>query len=141
MFLLAACPNPDPQILHFAEMPRDFSRTLRVAEQVRRELADLIRLEVKDPRVGMVTLTDVEVAADYGHAKIFFTLLGDQAQIEAAGEGLNHAAGFLRRELGRRIKLRTIPQLHFSYDESVERGMRLSRLIDDAVSGRSGGSS
>lgn len=120
-------------------MPRDFSRTLRVAEQIQRELADLVRLEVKDPRVGMVTLTGVEVAADYGHAKVFFTLLGDVSQIEAASEGLNHAAGFLRRELGRRIKLRTIPQLHFNFDESVERGMRLSRLIDAAVAGGSGG--
>lgn len=119
-------------------MPRDFSRTLRVAEQVQRELADLIRLEIKDPRVGMVTLTDVEVAADYGHAKVFFTLLGEAAQIEAASEGLNHAAGFLRRELGRRIKLRTVPQLHFHYDESVERGMRLSKLIDTAVASHSG---
>jgi ribosome-binding factor A len=118
-------------------MPRDFSRTLRVAEQVQRELADLIRLEVKDPRVGMVTLTGVEVAADYGHAKIFFTLLGDAVQIGSATEGLNRAAGFLRRELSRRIKLRTIPQLHFCFDESVERGMRLSRLIDDAVGGSS----
>jgi ribosome-binding factor A len=116
-------------------MPRDFSRTLRVAEQVQRELADLIRLEVKDPRVGMITLTGVEVAADYSHAKVFFTLLGDPDQIQAATEGLNHAAGFLRRELGRRIKLRMIPQLHFNFDESVERGMRLSRLIDAAVGG------
>lgn len=116
-------------------MPRDFSRTLRVAEQVQRELAQLIRLEVKDPRVGMVTLTGVEVAADYGHAKVFFTLLGDAARIAGAGEGLNRAAGFLRHELGRRIKLRTIPQLHFHYDESVERGARLSKLIDDAVAG------
>jgi ribosome-binding factor A len=114
-------------------MPRDFSRTLRVAEQIQRELADLIRLEVKDPRVGMVTLTGVEVASDYGHAKVYFTLLGDAGQIVAAAEGLNRAAGFLRRELGRRIKLRTIPQLHFSHDESVERGMRLSSLIDAAV--------
>ena len=59
-------------------MPRDFSRTLRVAEQVQRELADLIRLEIKDPRVGMVTLTDVEVAPDYSHAKVFFTLIGNE---------------------------------------------------------------
>ncbi|MEI7681319.1 MAG: 30S ribosome-binding factor RbfA [Betaproteobacteria bacterium] len=117
-------------------MPRDFSRTLRVAEQVQRELADLIRSEIKDPRVGMVTLTGVEVAADYGHAKVFFTLLGDSAKIKEAVEGLNNSAGFLRRELGRRIKLRTMPQLHFHYDESVERGMRLSKLIDAAVLGR-----
>lgn len=122
-------------------MPRDFSRALRVAEQVQRELADLIRLEIKDPRVGMVTLTDVEVAPDYSHAKVFFTLLGNAAQTDAACAGLNNAAGFLRRELGRRIKLRTIPQLHFEFDQSVERGMRLSKLIDSAVAGSSGGKS
>ena len=119
-------------------MPRDFSRTLRVAEQVQRELADLIRLEVKDPRVGMVTLTGVEVAPDYSHAKVYSTLLGNPAQAESATEGLNHAAGFLRRELGRRIKLRITPQLHFHFDESVERGMRLSKLIDSAVAGSGG---
>ncbi len=114
-------------------MPRDYSRTLRVAEQIQRELADLVRLEVKDPRVGMVTLTDVEVSADYAHAKVFFTTLGDDDQIAAATTGLNHATGFLRHELGRRIKLRSIPQLHFVYDESVARGIRLSQLIDEAL--------
>jgi ribosome-binding factor A len=115
-------------------MPRDFSRTLRVAEQIQRDLAELLRLEVKDPRIGMVTLTDVEVTSDYAHAKVFFTTMGDAGQIEAATEGLNRAAGFLRHELGHRIKLRSIPQLHFIYDESVERGVRLSQLIDAAVS-------
>jgi len=114
-------------------VPRDHSRTLRIAEQIQRELAGLIRLELKDPRVGMVTLTDVEVTADYAHAKVFFTTLGTSDQIAAATAGLNHAAGFLRHELGQRIKLRSIPQLHFIYDESVERGVRLSRLIDEAV--------
>ena len=116
-------------------MPRDYSRTLRVAEQIQRELAEMIRLEVKDPRVGMVTLTDVEVSADYGHAKVFFTTLGDDEQIAAAAAGLNHAAGFLRHELGRRVKLRSVPELHFSYDDSVARGVRLSQLIDEAVGG------
>ena len=114
-------------------MPRDFSRSLRIAEQIQRELADLIRLEVKDPRVGMVTLTDVEVTADYAHAKVFFTTLGAANQVAEATTGLNRAAGFLRRELSHRIKLRSIPQLHFVYDESVERGIRLSQLIDRAV--------
>ncbi len=114
-------------------MPRDFSRTLRIAEQIQRDLAELLRIEVKDPRIGMVTLTDVEVTADYAHAKVFFTTLGDADQIAAATEGLTRAAGFLRHELGHRIKLRSIPQLHFIYDESVERGVRLSRLIDEAV--------
>lgn len=114
-------------------MPRDFSRTLRVAEQIQRDLAELIRLEVKDPRVGMITLTGVEVTSDYAHAKVFFTLLGDNRRVEEATQGLNRAAGFLRRELGLRIKLRGIPELHFIHDESVERGARLSQLIDAAV--------
>lgn len=119
-------------------MPRDFSRTLRIAEQIQRDLAELLRLEVKDPRIGMVTLTDVEVTSDYAHAKVFFTLLGDANQIAAATEGLSRAAGFLRHELGHRIKLRSIPQLHFIHDESVERGARLSQLIDEAVSSDGG---
>ncbi len=114
-------------------MPRDYPRTLRIAEQIQRELADLIRVEVKDPRVGMVTLVDVEVSADYGHAKVFFTTLGAAEQIAETTSGLTRAAGFLRRELSHRIKLRSVPQLHFIYDESVERGMRLSQLIDQAV--------
>ena len=114
-------------------MPRDFSRTLRIAEQIQRDLSELIRIEVKDPRVSMVTLTGVEVTSDYAHAKVFFTVIGDADEIAATGEGLNRAAGFLRRALGGRIKLRSIPQLHFIYDESVERGVRLSRLIDEAV--------
>jgi ribosome-binding factor A len=114
-------------------MPKDFSRTLRVADQIQRELAELIRLEVKDPRVGMVTLTGVEVTSDYTHAKVFFTLLGTVAQQDAAVRGLGNAAGFLRGQIGRRIKLHTIPELHFVFDESVERGDRLSQLIARAV--------
>lgn len=114
-------------------MPKDFPRTLRVADQIQRELADLIRLEVKDPRVGMVTLTGVEVTSDYMHAKVFFTLLGTAAQQDAAVRGLRHAAGFLRGQIGRRIKLHTIPELHFIFDESVERGDRLSQLIARAM--------
>ncbi len=114
-------------------MPRDYPRALRIAEQIQRELADLIRLAVKDPRVGMVTLTEVEVSPDYSHATVFFTKLGDADQVAEAAAGLNHAAGFLRRELSRSIRLRSIPQLHFVYDESVERGVHLSHLIDAAV--------
>src|SRR4051812_45304956 len=127
---------PQPSLNGFAQtlMPRDFSRTLRIAEQIQRDLAELLRLEVKDPRIGMVTLTDVEVTADYAHAKVYFTTLGDADQIAVSTEGLNRAAGFLRHELGHRIKLRSIPQLHFIHDESVERGARLSQLIDAAVS-------
>lgn len=115
-------------------MPKDYSRGRRIADQIQRELSDIIRLEIKDPRVGMVTITDVEVTQDNAHAKVFFTTLGEPVQQEAAGRALNHAAGFLRSALAQRLKLRTVPQLRFDYDASVERGMRLSRLIDEAVS-------
>jgi ribosome-binding factor A len=112
-------------------MPKDFARTDRVAEQVQRELAELLRLEVKDPRVRMVTLTGVEVARDYSHAKVYYTTLsGDDSGIR---QGLEHAAGFLRSQLARRMKLRITPQLHFVFDASVERGAHLSQLIDQAV--------
>lgn len=114
-------------------MPRDYPRSRRIAEQVQRELSDIIRLELKDPRVGMITLTDVEVSPDQSYARIFFTLLGDQPRIADATAGLQHAAGFLRSQLARRMKLRTVPHLQFKYDESVERGMRLSQLIDAAI--------
>jgi ribosome-binding factor A len=114
-------------------MPKEFSRGQRIADQIQRELSDIIRLEIKDPRVLLVTITDVEVSRDNAHAKVFFTVLGEPAQQEAAGRALEHAAGFMRSILAKRIKLRTCPQLHFHYDVSVERGMRLSRLIDEAV--------
>ena len=114
-------------------MPKDYPRSRRIAEQIQRELSDIIRLEMKDPRVGMITITDVEVTQDYAHAKVFFTLLGDAAHVEATTRTLQHAAGFLRSELAHRLKLRVVPQLRFEYDVSVERGARLSRLIDEAV--------
>jgi ribosome-binding factor A len=114
-------------------MPKDFPRSRRIAEQIQRELSDIVRIELKDPRVGMITITDVEVSHDHAHAKVFFTLLGDAAKIEETVGALQHAAGFLRSQLARRIELRTIPQLQFKYDASVERGARLSQLIDAAV--------
>jgi ribosome-binding factor A len=108
-----------------------FARTERIGQQIQREIAELIRLEVNDPRVKLVTITGVEVASDYSHAKIFFTRL--DGRHEEALKGLEHAAGFLRSRLAHSIKLRTMPQLHFVYDSSVERGSRLSQLIDRAV--------
>src|SRR5512134_1890508 len=114
-------------------MPRDFPRSRRIAEQVQRELSDIIRLELKDPRVGMITLTDVEVTPDNAHARVYFTLLGDAARVEETAAGLRHAAGYLRSELAHRLKLRIVPELHFEYDASVERGARLSQLIDTAI--------
>ncbi|MDD3353342.1 30S ribosome-binding factor RbfA [Zoogloea sp.] len=114
-------------------MPKEFSRGQRVAEQIRRELAELIRLEVKDPRVGFITLTDVEITPDYAHAKVFFTSLTGQEGLEEIQKGLRRASSFLRRELGRRIRIHTLPELHFTYDPSVETGNRISALIDKAV--------
>ena len=114
-------------------MAREFPRSRRIAEQVQRELSDIIRLELKDPRVGMITIVDVEVSSDQSHARVYFSSLGDQSVIAEATAGLQHAAGFLRSQLAHRMKLRVVPQLQFKYDESVERGMRISQLIDVAV--------
>jgi len=110
---------------------KGFQRSDRVAEQVRRDLADLIQNELKDPRVGMISLTAVELTPDYAHAKVFFTTL-DAEHLEEVERGLKRSAGFLRRELGRRIHIHTLPELHFIYDNSLERGSSLSQLIDKA---------
>jgi ribosome-binding factor A len=112
---------------------KSFSRKDRVAEQIRRELADLIRSELKDPRVGMISITDVEVTADYAHAKVFFSTLAGSEQVAEVMTGLQKASGFLRRELGKRISIHMTPQLHFVFDQSLERGADLSQLIQQAV--------
>lgn len=113
-----------------------FARGERVAEQIRRDLVDLLR-QVKDPRVvqflPLVTITDIELSADYTHAKVFYTSLAGAERGPEIAKGLTHAAGFLRRELGRRLHIHHIPELHFVFDASVERGTRLSNLIDAAV--------
>lgn len=114
-------------------MPKEFSRSARVAEQIKRELAELIRLEVKDPRIGFISLTDVEVSPDYSHAKVFFTSMYGEEGVDEILAGLRRASGFLRREIGRRVRVHTTPELHFVYDRSVEQGSRLSALIDKAV--------
>ncbi|MCB1960629.1 MAG: 30S ribosome-binding factor RbfA [Rhodocyclaceae bacterium] len=114
-------------------MGKDFSRAQRVSEQIRRELAELLRTEVKDPRVGFITLTDVEITPDYAHAKVFFTSMSGTDGLDEILVGLRRATGFLRRELGRRVRIHTLPELHFHYDASVERGAALSALIDQAV--------
>jgi ribosome-binding factor A len=105
----------------------------RIADQIQRELAELIRLELRDPRVRLVTITAVELSRDKSHAKIFFTVFGTEAEAEETLEGLQRAAGFLRTNLAHRLSTRTVPDLHFAYDASIERGVRLSRLIDEAV--------
>ncbi len=111
------------------------SRTRRVGEQIQRELALLIQQEVKDPRVKWVTISAVKVTKDFSHANVFFTVLGDYNETvdKKVQAGLEKARGFLRRELGRRIKLRITPELHFKYDDSTVRGTELSSLIDAAI--------
>jgi len=108
-------------------------RLRRVADQIQRELSDILRSELKDPRVGMITLTGVEVSPDFAHAKVFFTSLAEAAQRDEVRAGLKRASGFLRTMLGARIKIHNTPELHFVYDESVESGIRLTHLIEDAV--------
>ncbi len=114
-------------------MAKNPSRLGRIGDQIQKDLAELIRTEVKDPRIGMITLTGVEISSDYHHAKVFFTTLGGPEAVAKATDGLQHASGFLRSQLAKGLKLRIVPELHFFYDESVERGIRLSSLIDDAI--------
>ena len=110
-------------------MKKDQGRPRKLGDLIQRELAELIAREMRDPRVGMLTITSVDVSPDLSHAKVFFTLL-DRKQVEGTLQGLKRSAGFLRSQLARRIKMYTTPELRFEYDESVERGDRLSRLID-----------
>ena len=94
----------------------------------------MIRSEVKDPRVGLVTVTGVELTPDYAVARVYFTVLpNDEETVATTLDGLRRAAGFLRSQLGRRVRIHTTPELHFVYDRSVEEGSRLSKLIDDVV--------
>jgi len=117
-------------------MAREYSRTQRVADFLKQELATLIQNEMRDPRVGMVSITDVEVSRDMSHAKVFTTVLGKETEQEAAEaiDVLNRAAGFLRSEMAKINNARTTPKLRFYYDSSVSRGQFLSSLIDKAVS-------
>jgi ribosome-binding factor A len=112
---------------------REFSRSRRVGEQIQRELAELVQRELKDPRLGMVTISAVEVTRDMGLAKVFFTVFGEGFDEKQTLEALNHANGFLRRELAHRMRLRTVPELRFQYDHSIEKGCQLSNLINKAV--------
>lgn len=114
-------------------MPREFPRTRRVGEQIRRELAQLIRDELRDSRLAMVSITGVEVSRDLAHAKVYVTFLGDPGERSDLVGLLNQAAPILRRELGRRMRIRIVPQPRFFYDEVVEQGARLDSLISAAV--------
>ena len=111
------------------------NRSFKVSDQIQRDLAELIARELKDPRVGMVTLQGVEVTPDYAHAKVFFSLLiGDPDESQKA---LNQAAGFLRNGLFKRLHIHTVPTLHFVYDRTTEKAADMNALIARAVASRS----
>lgn len=117
--------------------PKAFSRIERINEQMHRELAVCLSTGIKNPGLAdalkRVTITAVDVSNDYAHARIFYTVLGASSEDRAIVRALHVASSFLRRELAHRLRLHHIPELHFKYDESVVRGVRLSQLIDDAV--------
>ena len=108
---------------------RPSGRPQKLGDQIQREVSDLLQRELRDPRVGMTTVTSVDVSPDLSHAKVFFTLF-EKDKLADTLAGLKRASGYLRSQLARRIKMYTTPELRFEYDESVERGDRLSRLID-----------
>jgi ribosome-binding factor A len=120
------------------------NRAQRIADQIQRDLADLIVREIRDPRIGLVTISGVEISPDYAHARVFFTVIGPPAEAPAkagspasdAAEGLNAAAGRLHHLLFKRMRTHTVPRLHFVQDTSVERGFEIDRLIDEAVGRR-----
>jgi ribosome-binding factor A len=113
-------------------VPREFKRSERVAGSLRRELAKLIQLEIKDPEVGFVSLSDVEVTRDLSHAKVFITVF-ESEKAASSLKALQRAAGFLRKRLGQEMRIRSVPELHFHHDASVETGLRMDGLIDAAV--------
>ena len=114
-------------------MPKDFSRTRRVGEQIQREMAQLVQQEIKDPRLGLVTISAVKLSKDMSHANIFFTILNDEQSVEETLKILDGASGFLRHELAKRMQLRIVPHVHFKYDESISYGNELSSLINKAM--------
>ena len=114
-------------------MPKEFPRTRRVGEQIQRELAALIREELKDPRLGMVSISSVQVTRDLAHAKVHVSVLGNDEQSAESIDVLNHAAGFLRHKLGKLLHIRIIPNLRFYHDRSLEEGARLGALINEAI--------
>ncbi len=108
-------------------------RALRVADQIQRDLSDIIFSELKDPEVGMITITEVKVTPDYAIAKVFYTMLDDSAErLEQTQKSLNRASGFLRNELGKRLHIHTLPTLTFIYDSTIKDGIALMKLIEEA---------
>jgi len=119
-------------------MPREFSRNQRLASQMLRTLNELVRFEGKDPRLGGVSLTSIDLSRDLSVARVYFSQMDPDASPDEAAEGLARAAGFLRSKLGASLKVRKVPELRFTHDDSIAKGAAISSLIDDA--NRSAGS-
>lgn len=115
-------------------MPKEFHRSERVSGLLHRVVSDIVRNEVRDPRLKLVTLTDLQLSRDLGVAKIYFTSMDDQAELSEIGEVLNKAAGFIRSRVGREVKLRIVPELRFLVDEAELHGRRISGLINTVMS-------
>jgi ribosome-binding factor A len=117
-------------------MPKEFSRQIRVADQIQRSLAQLIQSEINDPRLGLVNINDVDVSRDYANARVYVTFVGDesQADVEQSISILNKASGFLRSLLAKQLNSRSTPRLRFVYDKTSVEGQRLTHLINQAVS-------
>jgi ribosome-binding factor A len=120
-------------------MAQEFSRTQRVGGQIQRELAQIIQQELRDPRVGLVTISAVEMSKDMTHAKVFITLMNPEQDVPETIKVLKKASGFLRHALGKRIMLRVLPELHFVYDSSLVEGLRVSALLDAVAAERKEG--
>jgi ribosome-binding factor A len=120
-------------------MPREFSRNQRLGAQIQRTLSELIRFETKDPGLGDVSLTVVELSKDLSVAKIYFSLLNPDDDPQPALEGLERASGFLRRRLGNELTVRHVPELRFVHDDSIAHGVEMSKLIQNATNADSNG--
>ena len=116
-------------------MSREFKRSDRVAQELKKEVAVILQREVKDPRIGMVTVSDVEVSRDLAYAKIFVTFLfdNDQEAINQGMKGLEKASPYIRSLVGKSMRLRIVPELRFIYDESLVEGMRMSNLVSNVI--------
>ncbi|MWQ01837.1 30S ribosome-binding factor RbfA [Glaesserella parasuis] len=116
-------------------MAREFSRADRVAQELQKEIAIILQREVKDPRIGMVTVSDVEISRDLAYAKVFVTFLfdSDESAVECGLEGLNKASGYIRTLVGKAMRLRIVPELRFVYDQSLVEGMRMSNLVTNVI--------
>lgn len=116
-------------------MSREFKRSDRVAQELKKEVAVILQREVKDPRIGMVTVSDVEVSRDLAYAKIFITFLfdNDQEAINQGMKGLEKASPYIRSLVGKAMRLRIVPELRFIYDESLVEGMRMSNLVSNVI--------